>query len=64
LQATTLLMAEPALNPVWTWLVHAETPGAWALAGGVVIVSSTLWNIHGRAESDTQPTASKRLATR
>jgi drug/metabolite transporter (DMT)-like permease len=31
LEATTLLMAEPALNPVWTWLVHAETPGAWAL---------------------------------
>ena len=50
LQATTLLMAEPALNPVWTWLVHAETPGAWALAGGVLIVSSTLWNIHGRRD--------------
>jgi drug/metabolite transporter (DMT)-like permease len=55
LQATTLLTAEPALNPVWTWLVHAETPGAWALAGGALIVSSTLWNIHGRAEHDNQP---------
>jgi drug/metabolite transporter (DMT)-like permease len=55
LQTTTLLMAEPALNPVWAWLVHAETPGAWALAGGVLIVSSTLWNIHGRAEYDNQP---------
>jgi len=50
LEATTLLMAEPALNPVWTWLVHAETPGVWALAGGALIVSATLWNIHGRAD--------------
>jgi len=48
-------MAEPALNPVWTWLVHAETPGAWALAGGALIVSSTLWHIHGRAEYDHKP---------
>jgi drug/metabolite transporter (DMT)-like permease len=44
LQTTTLLMAEPALSLVWTWLVHAETPGAWALAGGTLIVSATLWN--------------------
>lgn len=43
-QATTLLMAEPALNPVWTWLVHREKPAAWALAGGALIVSATLWN--------------------
>ena len=43
-QATTLLMAEPALSPVWTWLVHSERPGAWALAGGALIVSATLWN--------------------
>jgi drug/metabolite transporter (DMT)-like permease len=43
-EATTLLMAEPALSPVWTWLVYRETPGAWALAGGALIVSATLWN--------------------
>ena len=43
-QATTLLMAEPALSPVWTWLVHRESPGVWALAGGVLIVCATLWN--------------------
>ena len=55
LQAATLLMAEPALNPIWTWLVHAETPGGWALAGGAMIVSSTLWSIHGRAEYDKMP---------
>jgi DME family drug/metabolite transporter len=43
-QATTLLMAEPALNPAWTWLVHRERPGAWAVAGGALILSATVWN--------------------
>jgi drug/metabolite transporter, DME family len=51
--ATTLLMAEPALNPVWTWLVHGEAPGAWGLAGGALILSATLWNTW-RAE-DARP---------
>lgn len=37
-EATALLMAEPALNPLWAWLVHGETPGPWALAGGALIV--------------------------
>lgn len=43
-QATSLLMAEPALNPLWTWVVHRERPGPWALAGGALIVSATLWS--------------------
>lgn len=42
LEASTLLLAEPALNPIWAWLVHGEVPGAWALAGGVVILAATL----------------------
>ena len=44
LQAATLLMVEPALNPLWTWLVHGERPGAWPLAGGAVILGATLAN--------------------
>jgi drug/metabolite transporter (DMT)-like permease len=43
-EATTLLLLEPALNPVWTWLVHRERPAALSLAGGAVILSSTLLN--------------------
>jgi DME family drug/metabolite transporter len=43
-EAATLLMAEPAMNPVWTWLVHGERPGAWSLAGGAVILCATLAN--------------------
>jgi len=40
LEASLLLMAEPALNPVWTWLVHGERPGGWALAGGALILGA------------------------
>ena len=43
-EATTLLLLEPTLNPVWTWLVHGEHPAALSLAGGAVILSSTLAN--------------------
>jgi DME family drug/metabolite transporter len=43
-EATTTLQLEPAMNPVWTWLAYGERPTAWALAGGVVIVSATLVN--------------------
>jgi drug/metabolite transporter (DMT)-like permease len=40
-EASLILLLEPALNPVITWLVHGETPGAWALAGGVIILTAT-----------------------
>jgi DME family drug/metabolite transporter len=40
-EASTLLLAEPALNPVWAWLVHGERPGAWAIAGGLLILGAT-----------------------
>jgi DME family drug/metabolite transporter len=41
-EAAILLLVEPALNPLWAWLVERENPGAWALAGGAVILGSTL----------------------
>ena len=41
LEATLLLFIEPVLNPLWTWLVHGERPGAWSLAGGVVVLAAT-----------------------
>lgn len=40
--ASALLLLEPALNPVWTWLLHGETPSGYALAGGGVILAATL----------------------
>lgn len=41
LEASLLLLLEPALNPVWSWLAHGEAPGAWALAGGALILGAT-----------------------
>jgi drug/metabolite transporter, DME family len=43
-EATAILLLEPVMNPVWTWLVHREKPGSWALAGGALILSATLVN--------------------
>jgi drug/metabolite transporter, DME family len=42
LEASILLLMEPALNPWWSWLVHGETPGAWSLAGGALILGATV----------------------
>jgi len=44
LEASLLLLAEPALNPVWAWLAHGERPGGWALAGGALILGACLAN--------------------
>jgi drug/metabolite transporter, DME family len=41
LEASMILLLEPVLNPVWAWLVQRETPGAWALVGGAVILGAT-----------------------
>jgi len=40
LEASTILLVEPALNPLWAWLVHGERPAALSLAGGAVIILS------------------------
>lgn len=40
-EASLLLLLEPALNPVWTWLMHSEEPGRWAVAGGLIILAAT-----------------------
>ncbi len=49
-EANTVLLLEPAMNPVWVWLVQGEKPGLWALAGGAVILSATLVNTWRRPE--------------
>jgi len=49
LEAATLLLIEPVFNPVWTWIVHGERPGASALLGGFLIVAAafggTAWRL-------------------
>ena len=41
IEVSLLLLAEPVLNTFWAYLVHGEAPGAWSLAGCVVILSAT-----------------------
>jgi drug/metabolite transporter (DMT)-like permease len=40
-EASLLLLLEPLLNPVWTFLSLGERPGPWSLAGGALILSAT-----------------------
>ncbi len=40
--ASLLLLLEPALSPLWAWLLHRESPGAWPLAGGALILGATV----------------------
>ena len=41
LDASLLLLLEPALNPLWAWLVHGERPGLASAAGGALILGAT-----------------------
>ncbi len=40
-EAMILLLLEPALNPIWAWLIHGERPGGWAILGGALILGAT-----------------------
>ena len=58
-EATAILLLEPALNPLWTWLVHGERPAPRALAGGAVILLATLGGAW--AQSRRKPARRKRM---
>ena len=40
-EVSLLLLVEPALSPVWAWIVHGETPSGVAIAGGALILAAT-----------------------
>jgi drug/metabolite transporter (DMT)-like permease len=42
-EASLLLLVEPALSPVWAWWLHGEMPGLWPFAGGVLIIGAAAW---------------------
>lgn len=41
LQISLLLLLEPVLNPIWTWLVHGEDPGGWTIVGGAIVIAAS-----------------------
>ncbi|MDO4572943.1 MAG: DMT family transporter [Clostridia bacterium] len=47
LACSLLAVIEPLLNPVWVALFYGETPGPFALAGGLVVIAAvTLWCVY------------------
>ncbi len=44
-EASTLLLLEPVLNPIFTWLAHGERPSPQSLAGGAIILVATFANL-------------------
>jgi drug/metabolite transporter, DME family len=56
-EASLLLMVEPALNPFWSWVVHGETPGAWPLLGGGLILGATA--LKGVLDNRSEPAAGR-----
>jgi drug/metabolite transporter (DMT)-like permease len=41
LEISLLLLLEPVLNPVWTWMIRGENPGQWTILGGGIILGGT-----------------------
>ena len=40
-EASAVMLVEPALNPVWTWLILGERPALLACLGGVILLAAT-----------------------
>jgi drug/metabolite transporter (DMT)-like permease len=38
--AALAALLEPALGPIWVWLIYAENPGIYAVIGGVILIGS------------------------
>ncbi len=56
LETSLLILMEPALNPIWSMLIHGEKPGPFALAGGVVILGATFAILlSGREPAESLP---------
>lgn len=46
LTASLLLMLEPALNPLWTWIALREHPGRATILGGAIVLVATIINAY------------------
>jgi drug/metabolite transporter (DMT)-like permease len=57
-EASALILLEPALNPVWAWIVHGEKPAPLAILGAAIILLATLWQAYSTSPSTSPPTSS------
>lgn len=60
LDAVLIQVIEPLLNPLWVFLVIGETPGTWALAGGLIVLGA----VTGRSLVQTRQAINKRSRRR
>ncbi len=44
MDASIIGFIEPMFNPLWVFVILGETPGKWALVGGVIILSSVAFH--------------------
>jgi DME family drug/metabolite transporter len=58
LEASLLVLLEPVLNPIWTFLFAGERPGPWAILGGSIVLLATLWRIAAPRLGRLHPSAS------
>ncbi|MGZ8375841.1 MAG: DMT family transporter [Gemmatirosa sp.] len=56
LEASTLLLVEPALNPAWAYLAHGERPGPLSWVGGALIVLAAVAKTWWDVRHPTRPT--------
>jgi drug/metabolite transporter (DMT)-like permease len=52
IEAIITQTVEPVFNPIWVFLAVGETPGPWALLGGMVILSSVTLHAVLRKRTD------------
>jgi len=49
-EAALAVLLEPALGPIWVWLIYAENPGIYAVVGGTILIGSlilhSLYDLH------------------
>ena len=49
-EAALASLLEPALGPIWVWLIYAENPGIYAIIGGATLIGSlivhSLYDLH------------------
>ncbi len=56
MDASIIGFIEPMFNPLWVFVILGETPGRWALVGGVIILSSV--GLHTFRQYKKRPIAS------
>jgi drug/metabolite transporter (DMT)-like permease len=51
IEAIMVPVIEPILNPLWVWLFLRETPGPWAIPGGILVIAASVLCSVGRMKN-------------